>query len=195
MKIPLRKIHPQKNGSWRQNHFFQLWNDDDDDKTRTMIMTITMAMMMMTMFVRIMESSIMGMETCPGSHRSLSPLLRALTTLLSRMIIVIMMMMILMMMILVPKLIMIWISSENRVKVSVRCPGSILRLETTMDSLTRMIARPPLTYQSRQEFSCPDIPYREYWKHQETNIFKPIKAVKTYWNHYQERRRCANSAF
>ena len=115
-------------------------------------MTITMAMMMMTMFVRIMESSIMGMETCPGSHRSLRPLLRALTTLLSRMIIAVGM----------KKLIAIWISFENRVKVSVRCPGSILRLETTMDSLTRMIARPPLTYQSRQEFSCPDIPYREY---------------------------------
>ena len=50
------------------------------------------------------------------------------------------------------------ILSQNRAKVSVRCP-SILRLETTMESLTRMIARPPLTYQSRQEFSSPDFPY------------------------------------
>ena len=50
------------------------------------------------------------------------------------------------------------ILSQNRAKVSVRCP-SILRLETTMESLTRMIARPPLTYQSWQEFSSPDFPY------------------------------------
>ena len=46
-------------------------------------MTVMMTMMTMTMFVQqgIMESSIIGMETCPGNHPSLSTLLRALTIL------------------------------------------------------------------------------------------------------------------
>ena len=46
-------------------------------------MTMMLAVMTMTMFVQqgIMESSIIGMETCPGSHPSLSTLLRALTIL------------------------------------------------------------------------------------------------------------------
>ena len=60
-------------------------------------MTMMLAVMTMTMFVQqgIMESSIIGMETCPGSHPSLSTLLRALTILsptILRLVVVVMMM-------------------------------------------------------------------------------------------------------
>ena len=62
-------------------------------------MTMMLAVMTMTMFVQqgIMESSIIGMETCPGSHPSLSTLLRALTILsptILRVVLVMMMLMI-----------------------------------------------------------------------------------------------------